>query len=141
MITRRRLFGFGLAFGCAAAGAVALSVASEAPVPDPGEHVPRDRPARHRDPDLGLGADRRLAPPALLVRAVRQLVHEEEPSVQGVHVALAMVADVHEPPADPTRPVLDLQDQRLELDLVVGPAVAHDRRPPAERDRPEFDDL
>ena len=99
-------------------------VARESPMADPTEDVPGDAPTGQSDGRFDLGALGLGMPRAARVGAVIELGDEMDGAVEGEEVAMSMIADVHQVPADGAVPVDDIEFQESEI-RVLGPVMWH----------------
>ena len=101
---------------------------------DPAEDVPADRPMGQGDRDFEFGALGLGVPGAARVGAVVELADQFDGPVEGMEAAVAMVADVHHPPAGGAVAVEDVEFPEGEV-RILGPGVRHPGTPKT-RSRP-----
>src|SRR4029077_19636549 len=89
------------------------------------EDVPGDAPAGQGDGRFDLGAPGPGVPGAARVGAVVEPTDQLDWAFQRVEVAVAVVADVHHPPAGGAVPVEDVQFPEGEI-RILGPEMWHD---------------
>src|SRR5208283_6154554 len=91
---------------------------------DPAEDVPTDRQFRESNRDFELGALRLGMTRAVGIRTVVELTDQLHRSIQGMEVAIPMIADVHHASTDRTVTVKDVEFQQSEI-RVRRPSVSH----------------
>src|SRR5208282_2774273 len=91
---------------------------------DPAEDVPSDRQFRESNRDFELGALRLGMTRAVGIRTVVELTDQLHRSIQGMEVAIPMIADVHHASTDRTVTVKDVEFQQSEI-RVRRPSVSH----------------
>src|SRR5271165_4276894 len=79
---------------------------------DPAEDVPTDRQFRESNRDFELGALRLGMTRAVGIRTVVELTDQLHRSIQGMEVAIPMIADVHHASTDRTVTVKDVEFQQ-----------------------------
>ena len=99
-------------------------VTRESPMPDPAEDVPGDAPAGQGEGRFDLGALGPGMPRTARVGAAIQLGDEMDGAVESEEVAMSMIADRHQVPADRAAPVDDIEFQEGEI-RVLGPVMWH----------------
>src|SRR5262249_33912652 len=92
-------------------------VSGTASMADPAEDVPADRPVRWGDGDLQLGTAGLGVSGAAGIGAVVELADQLHRAVEGMEVAVAVVADVHHPPTGRTRAVEDVEFPEGEIGI------------------------
>jgi len=93
-------------------------------MPDPTKDVPGDPPTGQSDGRFDLGALGFGVPWTARVGAVIELGDEMDGAVESEEVAMSMVADVHQVPADGAVTVDDIEFQESEI-CVLGPVMWH----------------
>ena len=91
---------------------------------DPAEDVPTDRQFRESDRDLELGALRLGMTRTVRIGTVVELADQLHRSIQGMEVAIPVIADVHHASTDRTVTVKDIEFQQSEI-RVRWPLVSH----------------
>ena len=103
---------------------------------DPTEDIPPDRPLGQSDRDLEFGALCLGVAGAGGIGAVIEFADEFHRPLKGVNPTVPVVADIHQPPADRTIAVEDVEFPQSEIGI-LGPSVGHpaDLRARGERHR------
>src|SRR3954464_9414572 len=91
---------------------------------DPTEDIPPDRPLGQRDRDLEFGALGLGVAGASGIGAVIEFAYQFHRPLQGVNPTVPMIADIHQPPADRTIAVEDVEFHQSEI-RILGPSVGH----------------
>src|SRR4051812_30136331 len=100
---------------------------------DPAEDVPTDRRSGQSDRDLELGALGLGMTRAAGIRTVVELADQLHRSIQGMEVAIPVIADVHHASTDRTVTVKDVEFERSKIrvrrPLISHPANLRDHEP------------
>src|SRR3954471_8414929 len=91
---------------------------------DPAEDVPADRPVRWGDGDFQLGTAGLGVSGAAGIGAVVELADQLHRAVEGMEVAVAVVADIHPPSTGRTGAVEDVEFPESEIGI-RRPVVRH----------------
>jgi hypothetical protein len=94
-------------------------------MPDPTKDVPGDAPTGQSDGRFDLGALGLGMPQRARVGTVIELGDEMDGAVEREEVTMAMIADVHQVPADGAVAVEDIELQEGEI-RILGPVMGHD---------------
>ena len=99
-------------------------MARTAAMSDPAEDVPADRPLGQSDGDFEFGALGLGVAGTGGIGTVVELADQFHRAVEGMEVAIAVIADVHHAPTDRTVAIEDVEFPQREI-RILGPGVRH----------------